>query len=141
MKRSVTVSVYNDNGEVLAVTNRRWGGITLPGGKVEPGEDIEVAAWRELEEETGITPDAMKYLGSSLFDNPFTNDPPWLVSHYEAVGRDCEPSQVEEGTIPSWVTPNILLKSATSIFREHYKKISSIGIICPSERLWSKSEF
>jgi len=45
--------VQNDKGEFLLIFRRnRW---DLPKGKVEKGEDLEVAALREVEEETGVS--------------------------------------------------------------------------------------
>lgn len=43
------------NRKVLVATNRRYGGLTLPGGKVRENESYIVAARRELFEESGIT--------------------------------------------------------------------------------------
>ena len=43
------------SGKVLTVTNRRYGGVSLPGGKTEPPERTIDAAVRELREETNLT--------------------------------------------------------------------------------------
>ncbi len=129
MKRSVSISVYR-NGKILTVTNRRFGGFTLPGGKVEKNEDVETAAVRELYEETGLLPKAFKYLGCSLFNNPmYPDSPTYLVSHFEAIIDNPIPNQMEDGTIPSWKLPEVLFNSKDSIFREHYKNIVELGVI------------
>ncbi len=42
----------------VLVQNRRdkdWGGLTFPGGHVEPGESLTDAMIREMQEETGLT--------------------------------------------------------------------------------------
>ncbi|MFC7059321.1 NUDIX hydrolase [Halovenus salina] len=49
------VWLTNDTGEVLLVRNEGDKGWSDPGGKREPGESYEVAARRELEEETNVT--------------------------------------------------------------------------------------
>lgn len=47
--------LVNDNGEVLLNRTRKWGGrYGLPGGKIEYGEFMEEAYFREIAEETGI---------------------------------------------------------------------------------------
>lgn len=131
MKRSVSISVYNDEGQILAVTNRRFGGFTLPGGKVEEGEDTEVAAMRELYEETGLVPKALRYLGCSPFSNPLRDKSiHYLVSHFEAIIDDPEPQTMEEGTEPLWVEPNVMFEHEDSIFADHYRQISALNVIC-----------
>lgn len=46
--------VMNDDGEILLVRNEGDSGWADPGGKVEPGESFEEAAYREVREETGV---------------------------------------------------------------------------------------
>lgn len=59
-RRTATVAVINENNRVLLLRRGKtapWmpGKYCLPGGHVEPGEDIQYAAVRELNEETGIS--------------------------------------------------------------------------------------
>ncbi|XP_076038300.1 uncharacterized protein LOC143023597 isoform X2 [Oratosquilla oratoria] len=66
--------VVNDKEELLVVQEKfyripHW---KLPGGYVEPGEDLETAAIREVQEETGITAEfislvAMRHLHGANF--------------------------------------------------------------------------
>ena len=54
------IFVFDETGEKLLMCKRRhppYQGLSnLVGGKIEPGEDGLTAAYRELEEETSITP-------------------------------------------------------------------------------------
>ncbi len=54
MKRAAVSYVTREDGRMLVVWNKRYGGWTLPGGLVEEGEAIEFAQSRELREETGL---------------------------------------------------------------------------------------
>jgi 8-oxo-dGTP pyrophosphatase MutT (NUDIX family) len=52
--------IFNDEGKVLLLTRsasdvHRPGGLDLPGGKVEDGEEIVAGAVRETDEESGLT--------------------------------------------------------------------------------------
>lgn len=46
--------VMDNAGKVMLGTHRK-GGLAFPGGHVEPGEDMETAALREMHEECGVT--------------------------------------------------------------------------------------
>lgn len=58
--------VINENGEWLVVM-KRYGGLdgawSLPAGFVQPGETVDQACLRELEEETNIKPSLQGFLG------------------------------------------------------------------------------
>jgi len=50
------LAIIRDGERVLLVEEHsHLGGWYLPGGRVEPGEDLEAAALREVSEETGIS--------------------------------------------------------------------------------------
>ena len=61
MKKLNVILVYNQSEEKILMCKRQKepykGMLNLVGGKVEPDEDESYAAYRELEEETGITKD------------------------------------------------------------------------------------
>jgi len=58
--QAVCVITYDKNRKVLTVTRRHTDIISLPGGKVDPGEEPIDAAVREYFEETGIELDKTK---------------------------------------------------------------------------------
>jgi 8-oxo-dGTP pyrophosphatase MutT (NUDIX family) len=106
--RLSTALVVVRNNKILVVNSRRWGGFSLPGGKLDPGETFEQAARRELLEETGCEAGELRPLGA-LEHPPVADDPNrnnWLCMCYVAEIGDQEPRQNEEGTIPEWKTPH-----------------------------------
>lgn len=69
-----TAAITTDNKLVMVKQYRHAAGeffLELPGGSVEPGseESIQMAALRELEEETGYTSEKVEYLGY-FYPNP-----------------------------------------------------------------------
>ncbi len=48
--------IRSEDGRVLVLDRVKndWGGLTFPGGKVEPGEGLVRSACREMKEETGL---------------------------------------------------------------------------------------
>ena len=69
----VAVLPLTDDGKVILVRQYRYAmGMELleaPAGKLEPGEDHRFSALRELEEEVGVIPEHLEYLGG-LFVSP-----------------------------------------------------------------------
>lgn len=49
---SVSILVHQ-NDKISVVSSRKWGGFSLPGGKVDPGESFDQVVRREFLEETG----------------------------------------------------------------------------------------
>jgi 8-oxo-dGTP pyrophosphatase MutT (NUDIX family) len=63
---SAAVIVVNEQGQLLLIKGPRRGW-EPPGGQVELGEPIKLAAIREVKEETGIDIEIMKFCG--IFQN------------------------------------------------------------------------
>lgn len=106
IRRSVSIVAARD-GKVLVVSSRRWGGFSLPGGKIDPGESPEEAAKREFLEETGCEVSDLVLL-EAVEHAPTAKDPDptrWLCYCFRGSVGDQEPQQNEEGTIPRWTTP------------------------------------
>ena len=65
---AVAALVTDDTGKLMLVTRGvepDYGKLDLPGGFVDPGETVENAVFRELEEELGLKIKSMRYLGSA----------------------------------------------------------------------------
>ncbi len=74
----VNVVPITRDGELLLIRQFRFGvwspTLEVPGGIIDPGEDAESAAARELEEETGFRPERMVRLGMVHPNPAFQNN-------------------------------------------------------------------
>lgn len=92
------------DGKVL-VQNRRdpnWGGLTFPGGHVEPGESLVDSVIRELQEETGLTVRNPRLIGTKSWMKKDSCER-YLVLLYTATEYEGELHSSEEGDV-RWMT-------------------------------------
>ncbi|MGX4586872.1 NUDIX hydrolase [Paenibacillus chitinolyticus] len=91
----------------------RFGKMTLPKGKMEPGETIEETALREIAEETGIAGRIVEPLDviSYRYEHPEHGTVEKEVHYYlvEAVGGDLQ-AQIEEISGVEWMSPETAWK-------------------------------
>jgi len=105
--RNSVVLVVKRGSFILTVTNRRVGGYTLPGGKIDPEDtSIENAAKRELLEETGCQTNSLQFITAidHAADPQDLNQESWHANVFTADIGNQIPKQVEEGTLPAWQT-------------------------------------
>lgn len=123
LRSSVEILVWEANPtepRLLTVTNRRWGGFSCPGGKVEPGESFITAARRELLEETGCEALSIEpFIGGIHWDDPKDKGFPWFCMAYFADIGTQTPKKMEEGTEIGWHTPTQLVHD--SIYPDWYR--------------------
>ena len=92
------------DGKVL-VQNRRdpnWGGLTFPGGHVEPGESLVDSVIREMQEETVLTVKHPRLIGTKSWMQK-DGSGRYLVLLYTATEYEGELHSSEEGDI-AWMT-------------------------------------
>lgn len=107
----VCAIITNDQGEVLLTKRndpgtRRHGKLEFPGGKIDFGEDLEVAVVREAKEESGLDVEVVRLL-PKIYSSYYTSDPSdpefpneelqiILISyHCKIVGGEFKPSDRE----------------------------------------------
>lgn len=119
MNHAAVSYVERGDGRILCVWNSRYGGWTLPGGKVEEGETIEEAQERELLEETGLQTDVAHPMYSDetcIKDAP--DDRGRMVYVFRVRPRSWFPCEMETGHPVTWFTRNEFLR--WSPFAEFY---------------------
>jgi ADP-ribose pyrophosphatase len=79
---AAAVVPVDGDGNVLLVRQYRWATsgwlLEVPAGKLDPGEDPETCARREVEEETGHRPGTLVPLGWIWTTPGFTDEKIWL---------------------------------------------------------------
>lgn len=107
---AASVAVFRDDKVLLATrtkppADQLW---SLPGGKVEPGETLEEAALRELEEEVGVK---ARILGFNRHVEIFGRDAKGGVTHHFVVASfvgewlSGEPTTGPEAGAVMWADP------------------------------------
>jgi ADP-ribose pyrophosphatase len=88
---AVAIAAVTEADEVLLVRQFRYATgdrlLEVPAGKLDPGEDPQAAAVRELEEETGFRAGAVSSLGWVWTTPGFSNEKIWFY-----LARELEPS-------------------------------------------------
>jgi len=126
--------VIRRGDKFLVVTNRRWGGFSMPGGKIEGAETPEEAARRELLEETGLEARSLRQIGGMIHKTqPMDGGPDWFCLAYEVDVGDQEPREIEPGTTPYWTTAQDIQQNA--LYQDYYAWLFQVVPVPAGETL------
>lgn len=111
-RHAVCFLLVNDKKEVLAISRGKdktmWG---LPGGKVEPNEDLKTAVVREMYEETGYVVAAPEQVYTAMVPGTVNFICTAFIGKVVAEAPDAPRSLPYEGDV-EWKKPDVLVTSS-----------------------------
>ena len=101
-RRAARAIVLNEQGQIYLLHMTNYGHHKLPGGGIDEGEDVEVALYRELEEEIGCPAEITGEIGEI---RELRNEMKWDQTSYcftakqnsDLMPTRLEPSEIEQG--------------------------------------------
>ena len=98
--------IVNAQGELLLIKTRKWSDkYGLPGGKIDYGETMENAYYREIQEETGIKLDNARWLcAQDSIENSEFHKPRHfiLINYFSKISSDVELQKNYESNSIGW---------------------------------------
>lgn len=128
----VIVRYENSKPLVALVEEQPYGVYILPKGRVEPGEDLEEAARREIEEESGLKElKFIEYLGSR--SRLSFNKQKWITTHYflfVTAQKEGKPTDKEHSYICRWFSldalPEMLWREQRQLVESCRERIAAL---------------
>jgi ADP-ribose pyrophosphatase YjhB (NUDIX family) len=116
LRKSARAILFNQDGKMAAQYLENCMYHKLPGGGVDPGETLEIAAIREVLEEVGCACEIVSEIGMTIeYRNKYNLMHISYCFVATVVGEigspTLEPGEVEEGQVTKWVDPDELFES------------------------------
>lgn len=118
MLETIGAIILNEKGELLVQDHIDIGGLTVPSGKMEPGEHPTVALKREIREELGV---GINYIHKPVFAWTSNIESLGLVHHILfAITLDGEPKNMEPKKHRSLDWRSLDYLENTTEYKSHY---------------------